>query len=235
MRCIHNPALRYVKLAQLFGLLPFWIVPAEESNANLLPGAELEKDTGSKTGIKYKAKFSASLMTWCFIARIIPVCIILKNVIVIPGISRCYTLIKALQIMAGLSMCFSLTTQKALINSTLKIWSGHQETKFKFKAGVTVWVLSIFLMLSMKWINSPTLYDKIEGTMFVSIILIWNTWCTQFYKHLCSCMKIQVIKIQHRIHEMNNDDVYKLIEDVNKVCFQLLFLGFTKIFLTMTQ
>ena len=233
MRCIHNPALRYVKLAQLFGLLPFWIVPAEAPNANLLPGGELEKDTGSKTGIKHKAKFSASLMTWCVIARIIAVCIILKDAIVQPGIFKYRSLMYALQIVGGLSMCFNLAIQKALINCTLKIWSGQQETKFKFTAGVTVWVSIIFIIFLMVWIYSPTLYDKVEGIIIVSIGLSWLTWCMQFYKHSGSCMKIQVI--QHRIHDMKNDDVDKLLEDINKVCFLLLFLEFNKIFSTMTQ
>ena len=83
LRYIHDPTLLYLKLSQLFGILPFMIVrdSVEEIGENVLPenifpGRELKKWTSSKTGMKYKVKFSAALMTWCVTIRLLMLALI---------------------------------------------------------------------------------------------------------------------------------------------------------------
>ena len=233
LRYIHDPMLLYLKLSQLFGILPFMIVcdSEEETSENILPGRELRKWIGSKTGMKYKVKFSAALMTWCVAIRLVIAALIgllfIEQRKMDEERVRVGMIISFLHVLGGFTMPYSLTNHKAMINSILKMSDDdEQEIIRKFrsvKIALLLQFVSCTVPLLSLWKDKVTVSWMIIGF----ITSLWVNWNSNFYKHLCSCMKIKVMKIQHNLRNVKNDDAQKLLDEINKVRVLLsLFLKF---------
>ena len=238
LRYISNPALFYLKLSQLFGILPFMIKcesveeniennSVEETVENVSAGRELNMWTDSKTMIKYKVKFSAGLMLWCVAVRLMMVTIIVMAFIKKPYMDSQNVLLFLMffYVLGGLTMIFSLKHHKAMINSILKMWSDEKGRSFKLRAGVISSLLQNFVCGIIPLMSDAKLDWYIESLSSVVVVIIatlWTIWSSNFFKHLCSCMKMKVIKIQHKLRHVGNDDAQKFLHEVNKVRILLL-------------
>ena len=241
LKHIRNPALCTIKLSQLLGILPFRIVcvPAEKANRNTLPGREVQKRCTSETKMKYKVKFSACLMTWCILARI---------VIYIPTLSFLFDgrfNMMSITAMIGhnlynvgnFSLIFRLRNQKAVINALLKILSHEQETNFKIVADMTVYILiNICNVKLMIMVINPIAMIGMVGVSFNTIFAFsWIQWNASFYKYLCSCMIIKVEKIQRRLRNMDINNAHKILDEINEVSFFYYYRSSKKIIPLVTN
>ena len=127
-------------------------------------------------------------------------------------------------------MCFRAADHKAVLNSLMNIMPDEKETRFKFEAGVTIEILGMFfciILYSVRFSKNMYLFplEKILNTSASIVVFSWLLWGTHFYKHLCSYKTFEIMKIQHKLRNMENDDeVCKLFDAVIEVCFIYLIV-----------
>ena len=234
----NNPVLRYIKLSQFLGILPFRIVAAKETSIfhiqSELSDRSLQITVGSENrGVNYEVEWSSSLMIWCVTVRVLLIGGPLMYVLQVPSpnVTNGNLLTLFVNLAGIFCMCFRAADHKVVLNSLMNIMPDEKESRFKFEAGVTIEILAMFFCIILDSVRFTYFYlyffplEKILNVCASIIAFSWLLWGTHFYKHLCSYKRFEIMKIQHKLRKMENDDeVCKLLDAVIQVCFIYLIV-----------